>query len=69
MVGGSKTSLIGQYNQIHDLGFDFLFSKAAFFDIILPLTVGFIVVSGAIALACYMLTFSLLKMRRKSVVL
>lgn len=69
MVGGNKASLIGQYNQIHDLGFDFLFSKAAFFDIVLPLTVGFVVVSGAIALACYMLTFSLLKMHRKSAVL
>lgn len=68
MVGDNKMSLIEQFNQIQNLGIKFLFSKEIFFNIVLPLTLGFVVVSGVIALFCYMLTFVLVKMHRKTVV-
>jgi uncharacterized protein (DUF2062 family) len=69
MVGGNKMSLIEQFNQIQNLGFKFLFSKDILFDIVLPLTLGFVVVSGAIALFCYTLTFTLIKRHRKTAVI
>ena len=65
IFGENRASLIEQFNQIYSLGFKFLFSKEVLLDIVLPLTVGFVAVSGAIALVCYMLTFSLIKMHRK----
>ena len=68
MVGGDKTSLIAQFNQIQNSGLKFLCTKEILFNIVLPLTLGFVVVSGAIALFCYILTFSLIKMHRKTVV-
>lgn len=67
MLGGNRTTLIEEFNQIYSLGFKFLFSKDILFDIVLPLTVGFVAVSGAIALFCYILTFSLIKIHRKTV--
>ena len=67
MLGGNRTSLIDQFYQIYSLGFKFLFSKEILLDIMLPLSVGFVAVSGAIALFCYILTFSLIKIHRKTV--
>ncbi len=68
MVGGNTTSLVAQFNQIQNLGLKFLFTQDILLNIVLPLTLGFVVVSGAIALFCYILTFSLIKMHRKTVV-
>jgi uncharacterized protein (DUF2062 family) len=68
MVGGNRTSLIAQFNQIQNLGLKFLFTKEIFFNIVWPLTLGFVVVSGAIALFCYVLAFYLIKMHRKTVI-
>ena len=68
MVGGNKTSLLAQFNQIQNLGLKFLFTKEIFFNIVWPLTLGFVVVSGAIASFCYILAFYLIKMHRKTVV-
>lgn len=68
LVGGSKTGLIEQFNQVQHLGIQFLFSKEIVFTVVLPLTLGFVVVSGALALLCYILIFSLIKMHRKTVV-
>jgi uncharacterized protein (DUF2062 family) len=67
MVGGNKTSLLIQFNQIQNVGFSFFFSNEFLFNFVLPLTLGFVVVSGAIALFCYILTFSLIKLHRKAV--
>jgi len=67
MLGGNRISLIDQFNQIYSLGFKLLFSKEILLDIMLPLSAGFVVVSGAIALFCYILTFSLIKIHRKTV--
>ena len=68
MVGGNRTSLLAQFNQIQNLGLKYLCTKEILFNIVLPLTLGFVVVSGAIALLCYILTFSLIKRHRKTVV-
>jgi len=65
-LGGSKANIVEQFNQAYGLGFKFLFSQNILFDIVLPLTVGFVAVSGAIALICYFLTFSFVRMQRKS---
>jgi len=67
LFGGNRTSLIDQFNQIYGLGFKFLFSKEILMDIVLPLAVGFVAVSGVIALFCYILTFSLIKIHRNTV--
>ena len=69
VVGGNKVSLMAQFNQIQHLGFTFLFSREILLTIVLPLTVGFVVVSGAISLVCYILTFSLIKKHRKTAAL
>jgi uncharacterized protein (DUF2062 family) len=67
MVGGNKASLIEQFNQIQHVGLTYLFSKEIFFHVVWPLTLGFMVVAGVIALFCYTLTFSLITMHRKTV--
>jgi uncharacterized protein (DUF2062 family) len=68
MFGGNRASIIEQFNQIYSLGFKFLFTKGILLDIVLPLTVGFVAVSGAIALFCYILTLLLVKIHRQSLV-
>ena len=65
IVGGNKASLVVQFNEIQNLGFKFFISKAALLDVALPLTVGFVVVSSAIALFCYVIIFSLVKIHKK----
>jgi len=65
-LGGSKANIIEQFNQAYSLGFKFLFSQKILIDIVLPLTVGFVAVSGAIALVFYFLTFSFVIMRKES---
>ena len=66
LFGMEGSSLTCQYNKIQELGFKFLFSKAIFFDIVLPLTVGFVVVSGGFALIFYILTLALITIHRRS---
>ena len=56
MLGVNKIGLIEQFNLIYSLGFKFLFTREILLDIVLPLTVGFIVVSGTIALCCYIIS-------------
>jgi uncharacterized protein (DUF2062 family) len=69
IFGGERANIIAQFNQVYSLGFKFLFNKEILFDIVLPLTVGFVAVSGIIiALLCYMLTFSLIKIHRKTII-
>ena len=69
IFGENRAIIIEQFNQIYSLVFKFLFSKEVLFDIVLPLTVGFVAVSGAIALICYLLTFSLIKMHGKKAII
>ena len=66
LFGEKRTSLIEQFNQVYSIGFKFLLSKQMVFDIVLPLSVGFAIVSGVIALFFYALIYSLIKMHRKT---
>jgi uncharacterized protein (DUF2062 family) len=65
MVGGNKTSLVLQFNEIQNLGIKYLISKAALLDVALPLAIGFVVVSGVTALFCYITIFSLIQIHKK----
>lgn len=64
LFGGSKTYLIEQFHQYYQLGYKVFLKKEILFDIVLPLAVGFAVVSGLSALFCYLSIFSLIKWRR-----
>lgn len=66
LFGVSGASLIEQFNAIQNEGIRFLLSKEMVFKIVVPLTVGFLVVAGTIAMFFYFLTFFLLKMHRKN---
>lgn len=57
-VGGWIFGISGEvlkqsFNKTTDAGFKYFFGKAIFFDLTLPLAVGFVVVAGAIALIFY----------------
>ena len=69
LFGGNRSGIIEQFSQIYSLGFKFLFTKGILLDVVLPLSVGFVAVSMAIALFCYILTFFLLKFHKKLVVI
>jgi uncharacterized protein (DUF2062 family) len=67
-VGGfifheSKQKLISDFKQTFKLGYKYFFTKAVFFDIALPLIVGYFIVSGLIAIAVY---FTLLYFLKKN---
>jgi uncharacterized protein (DUF2062 family) len=66
LFGGNAASLIEHFNAIYDLGWRSLISKEMFLTIILPLAVGFIVVSGVIAVFFYIFTLVVITMHRKS---
>ena len=66
LFGENGSFLIEHFNKIQNLGFKFLLSKDIFFDIVLPMTVGFVVLSGIIALIFYVLILSLIKMHQKT---
>jgi uncharacterized protein (DUF2062 family) len=57
-------SLIEQFNATYHLGFKFLFSKYIFFEIALPMAIGFIVVALAISLSSYLIIWFLMKSRK-----
>ena len=66
LFGGNGTLLIAQFHKIQTVGYRFLFSKDVFLDIVLPISVGFVVVSGIIALGFYVLILFLMKMHQKT---
>jgi uncharacterized protein (DUF2062 family) len=64
VFGENYQSLIGQFNTSHHLGYKFFLSKFVFFEIALPLAVGFLIVSLAIALLAYIVIWFLMKNRK-----
>lgn len=61
----SSRQLIAQFNQTYHLGFKYFLSKAIFFDLALPLLVGFLLVATALSLFSYFIFYALLKYKRK----
>jgi uncharacterized protein (DUF2062 family) len=53
--------LAKQFNQTYHLGFRYFLSKVIFFDLALPIIVGFIIVASAISLLFYFILYFLLK--------
>ena len=58
--------LIQEFTQTFDLGIKYFFTEIVFFDIALPLYVGFFIVAGVIALGIYFGIFLLLKYKKIS---
>lgn len=48
----------------YNLGLKYFFSKIIFFDLLLPLIIGFIVTAGVISLGFYLLIYLLLKYKK-----
>jgi uncharacterized protein len=66
LFGVTSGHLTQQFDQTYHLGLRFFLSKAIFFDLALPLIVGFIIVAGAISLTFYFVLYFLLKYRKLS---
>ena len=64
LFGGDKSYLIEKFSLYYQLGYKVFLKKEILFDIVLPLAVGFIVVSGLSALFCYLAILSLIKLHR-----
>lgn len=64
LFGGDKSYLIGKFNQYYQLGYKVILKKEILFDIVFPIAVGLIVVSGLAALFCYLVILSLIKLQR-----
>jgi len=65
-VGGflfntNSQTLINNFKATHNLGWKYFFTETIFTNLLLPLIVGFLIVSLAIALAFYFLLYFLLK--------
>ena len=61
LFGETPNHLTQQFDQTYHLGFRYFLSKVIFFDLALPLIVGFIIVAGAISLLAYFILYFLLK--------
>lgn len=64
IFGISPAQLSSEFNNTVHLGFRFFLSKAIFFDLALPLIVGFIITAGSIALIFYSIIYFLLKYKK-----
>ncbi|MFZ2193449.1 MAG: DUF2062 domain-containing protein [Candidatus Moraniibacteriota bacterium] len=58
--------LIANFNSTYKLGLKFFLSKIIFFELVLPLIVGFLITAGIIALVFYFLIYFLLKYKNKN---
>lgn len=67
LFGTTPSYLVQQFDQTYHLGFRFFLSKVIFFDLALPMFVGFILVAGAISLVFYFLLYFILKYKKVSV--
>jgi len=65
LFGGNKTYLIDQFNKNYQLGYKVLLRKEILFDIVLPLAIGFVIVSGLTALFFYVVIYALIKINKK----
>jgi len=68
-VGGfifsqNKEKLVTDFNSTYHLGYKYFLSKVIFFDLAVPLIVGFFVVAGFIAFSFYFLIYFLLKYKK-----
>lgn len=68
-VGGyifkiNPAQLSSNFKTTYQLGFKYFLSKAIFFDLALPLIIGFIISAGAIALVFYFIIYFLLKYKK-----
>ena len=61
LFGQSKKTLYEHFYQTYNLGWKYFLSKVIFFELALPLIVGYLIVSVVIALAFYLVIFVLLK--------
>jgi len=66
LFGMTPSHLNEQFHQTYHLGLRFFLSKIIFFDLVLPLIVGFVIVAGAISLAAYFLLYFILKYKNYS---
>jgi len=64
LFGMTPSHLANQFHETYHLGLRFFLSKAIFFDLALPLIVGFIVVAGLISFAFYLIIYFLLKYKK-----
>lgn len=62
----SPSVLSANFQQTYDLGLKYFLSKAIFFDLALPLIVGFVISAGIISLVFYFIIFFLLKYKKQS---
>ncbi|MFZ2835138.1 MAG: DUF2062 domain-containing protein, partial [Candidatus Moraniibacteriota bacterium] len=58
--------LIANFNSTYKLGLKFFLSKIIFFELVLPLIVGFLITAGIIALVFYFLIYFLLNYKNKN---
>lgn len=61
LFGTTPSYLTQQFSQTYQLGFRYFLSKVIFFNLALPLIVGFIIVAGTISLLFYFILYFLLK--------
>ena len=61
LFGETPGHLAQQFDQTYHLGLRYFLSKVIFFDLALPLIVGFVIVAGAISLLFYFILYFLLK--------
>lgn len=69
LIGGyffhmDSSQLSQNFEATYQLGFRYFLSKAIFFDLALPLIIGFVISAGLIALAFYLIVYFLLKYRK-----
>lgn len=64
VFGENYQSLMEQFKISHHLGYKFFLSKYVFFEIALPLAIGFVIVALAISLLSYLIIWFLMKNRK-----
>jgi uncharacterized protein (DUF2062 family) len=64
LFGTSPDYLFNQFYHTYHLGIRFFLSKVIFFDLALPLIVGFIVIAGAISFLFYLFLYLFLKYKK-----
>ncbi|EKD58996.1 MAG: hypothetical protein ACD_56C00012G0004 [uncultured bacterium] len=64
IFGLNYTQLISNFRQTYHLGVKYFLSKTIFFDLALPLIVGFLVSAGLVALVFYFTIYFLLKRKK-----
>lgn len=66
LFNATPTYLMREFNSTFDLGIKYFFSEIVFFDLALPLYIGFIIIGGIIAFLSYLFFYLLLKYKKLS---